>query len=147
MAWHYERTESEFAKIPEGVLRIRIGEVEKTTSKSGNEMLKFQFDVSGYNSKLFHYIVFLPDRPEITNRNLTQFFDSFADIPDGNFNFMEWVGKVGAANVEHDGDFVRIKSFIKKSAQKELPPWEEEGGNDSNSVMSGFTEVDDDMPF
>lgn len=148
MAWNYQRVENEFTKIPEGDHRIRINEVSKEKSKTGRDMLKFQFDVNGYNSKLFHYIVFLPDRPEITNRNLTQFFDSFADIPDGNFNFMEWVGKVGAAEVEHDGEYVRIKRFIPKRKQASLPPWRESGNGSVSSGPSGFTEVDDDnMPF
>lgn len=147
MAWNYERTESEFEKIPEGRHRIMIRNVEKTESQAGNEMLKFEFNVSGTNSRLFHYIVFLPDRPEITNRNLTQFFDSFTDIEDGNFDFMSWIGKVGAAEVEHDGEYVRVKRFLPKRAQASLPPWKD-AGNNTTTMMSGFTEVDDDdMPF
>lgn len=149
MDWNYERSESEFAKIPEGEHRIRVRSVEKTQSAAGNEMLKFEFNVSGTNSLLFHYIVFLPDRPEITNRNLTQFFDSFSDIKDGDFNYDNWIGKAGAALVEHDGEYVRIKRFIPVSKQKNLPPWKDVDGNtvENDLVGYGFTEVDDDLPF
>lgn len=146
MSWNYERVESEFERVPEGEHRIRIRSVEKTLSAAGNEMLKFEFNVSGMNSILFHYIVFLPDKPKITNSNLSRFFDSFADIPDGNFNLMEWVGKAGAALVEHDGQYDRIKRFIPKSRQDSLPPWKDTGSNTADS-MTGFVEVDDDLPF
>ena len=62
MAWSYEREErQEFAPIPEGKYRIRVKAVEKTVSNAGNEMLSFQFDVSGTNSILFHHITFLPN--------------------------------------------------------------------------------------
>lgn len=86
MAWSYQREESEFPLIPVGTHRVRIRDVEKTQSKSGNDMLKITLDVSGQGASLFHYIVFMQDRPEITNRMLTQFFDSFKDIQEGQFN-------------------------------------------------------------
>ena len=35
---------------------------------------------------------------------LTQFFDSFKDNEDGDFNMMKWIGKVGACQVKHDED-------------------------------------------
>ena len=76
MAWSYKREErSGFTPIAEGDYRIRIRSADKAVSKSGRDMLALQFDVSGSNQILYHYIVFLDDRPEITNRMLTQFFD------------------------------------------------------------------------
>ena len=102
MSWNYEREESSFEVIPEGNYRIRISKAEKAQSKSGNDMLALQFDVSGQNSMLYHYIVFLQDRPEITNRMLTSFFDSFKDIADGDFVLDNWIGKVGACRVKHE---------------------------------------------
>lgn len=145
--WDYKRTENTFDKIPEGIHRVRIREVEKAQSAAGNDMLVLVYDVSGTNSRLWDRIVFLKDRPEITNRNLTQFFDSFADIPEGNFNINSWVGKVGAVDVFHNGDYVNVKKYIPKSAQAELPPWKEAGDNSVNMNDYGFTEVDDDFPF
>lgn len=129
MAWSYKREEQSFAPLPEGKYRIRIKSVEKAMSQKGNDMLVFQFEVSGSNKILFYYLVFMNDRPEITNGKLTQFFDSFKDIKDGDFDILNWVGKVGACMVKHE-DYQgepreRISYFIKADKQDSLPPWQE----------------------
>ena len=130
MAWEYKREENTFeTKIPEGVHRIRIKAAEKAQSKNGSDMLALQFEVSGFNAVLYHYIVFLQDRPEITNRSLTQFFDSFKDIPEGDFDTSHWVGKVGACFVKHEeynGNInAKIGYFVTKEKQADLPAWKE----------------------
>ena len=130
MAWEFKREENTFEPIPEGKHRIRVKAVEKAQSKNGNDMLSLQFEVNGYNSTLYHYIVFLKDRPEITNRMLTQFFDSFKDIPEGDFNINNWVGKAGACVVKHEeyngNSNARISYFIAADKQGDLAPWEGE---------------------
>lgn len=153
MGWQYERTESEgFAQVPVGKHRVRIKEVTAEKSKSGNDMLKIILEVSGTNLLLFHYITFLNDRPEITNRMLTNFFDSFKDIQEGNFKFTQWAGKVGACMVspdKNDADKTRLSYFIAADKQDELPPWQEPS-NSGGGVPDGFEEVtpsDDDLPF
>lgn len=135
MAWNYERQERQFSIIPEGDYRIRIRDVEKAVSKNGRDMIVLQFDVSGRNEVLYHYIVFLDDKPEITNRNLTNFFDSFKDIADGDFNIRNWVGKVGACRIKHEEtDYnggstqARIHYFIEAGKQGSLPAWKEPSG-------------------
>lgn len=148
MDWQFKREEQKFDLIPEGKYRIRIRSVEKAVSKNGNDMLVFQFDVSGQRSILYHYLVFLNDKPEVTNRMLTQFFDSFKDIEDGNFNLASWVGKVGACTIKHDGDYARVGYFIKADKQGDLGDWKNPDGTvvDAN----GFTKVSDgidDLPF
>ena len=153
--WNFEREEQQFEIIPEGAYRIRIKSAEKAVSKTGKDMLALQFDVSGQTRILYHYIVFLPDRPEITNRNLTQFFDSFAGIKEGDFDTSHWVGQVGACRVKHedynDSLTERIKYFIPYSKQGELPEWQEAGqktpayaGKDVKVVEQAD---DDDLPF
>lgn len=159
MAWSYERTESEksYTLIPEGKHRIRIASADKAVSKNGNDMLTLKFDVSGYSSYVFHHIVFLDDRPEITNRMLTQFFDSFKDIPEGDFNMANWVGKVGAAKIKHEeyngNTNAKIHWFVKADKQDELPPWQEPE-RESSTTDSGDGDTDfatatatDDVPF
>lgn len=132
MAWEFKREERQFAVIPEGRYRIRIKKAEKAMSKNGNDMLALQFDVSGHSQILYHYIVFLNDRPEITNRMLTQFFDSFKDIPEGDFNMVNWIGKVGACQIRHDeyngNQTARLHYFIPANKQNDLPPWKEANG-------------------
>lgn len=160
MAWSYNREESSFKPIPEGRHRIRINSVEKVTAKTGREMLAFKFDVSGYSSMIFHNIVFMEDRPQLTNRLLTQFFDAFPGIPDGDFNVNNWVGKVGAAQVKHEeynGDTnARIHYFLKPDKAESLPPWiepqrETEGSSAParpiETDADGFMKVEDgDLP-
>lgn len=156
MSWEYNREEQQFELIPEGVHRIRVRSAEKAVSKSGRDMLVLQFDVSGYSSILYHYIVFLEDRPEITNRTLTQFFDSFADIKEGDFNLNNWIGKIGACSVKHEeynGNMqAKLHYYINKDKQADLPPWKEKGDNNTPVVGgNGFTDAinvpDEKMPF
>lgn len=145
MEWKFERVEQKFDEIPVGEHRIRIANAEKAISKNGNDMLALKFDVSGYTSKLYHYIVFLPENPEITNRNLTQLFDSFG-IEDDNFNLASWVGKVGGCMTKEDEYGTKIRYFLSKKKQESLPPWK-----DVEGVTLQAPEVvapdDDDLPF
>ena len=145
MEWKFERVEQKFDEIPVGEHRIRIANAEKAISKNGNDMLALKFDVSGYTSKLYHYIVFLPENPEITNRNLTQLFDSFG-IEDDNFNLASWVGKVGGCMTKEDEYGTKIRYFLSKKKQETLPPWK-----DCEGVALQAPEVvvpdDDDLPF
>ena len=144
----YKREEQTFEPIPEGAHRIRIKSADKAISSSGNDMIAFQFEVSGYNSLIYHYIVFLDDKPEITNRMLTQFFDSFKDIPDGDFNMKNWIGKVGACVVKRDeyngNKTAKIRYFLKKEKQDTLPPWKEPNSG-SATAMPDYDESD--LPF
>lgn len=165
MAWNYERNESSgYMSLPVGDYRVRIKEAEKTVSSSGNEMLKLTLEVSGTNNLLFHYIVFMPDKPEITNRMLTAFFDSFAGIPDGEFDTAKWKGKIGAVHVKHE-DYngepqAKVHYFINASKQGNLPKWVEPKKKDDNgggnvktasndtSFVAIEEDVDgDDLPF
>lgn len=149
MEWNFQREEQQFEVVPEGKHRIRVRSAEKAVSSNGNDMLALQFDVSGSSQVLYHYIVFLPDKPQITNRNLTQFFDSFKDIALGDFTLSNWVGKVGACEVKHEeyngSPTARIKYFISADKQSDLPPWTDANGKDPNA----FIEVDslEDLPF
>lgn len=148
--WNYQREESEFKPIPEGKHRIRIKSADKAVSKSGNDMLVLQFEVSGYNSTLYHYIVFMQNKPEITNRMLTQFFDSFKDISDGEFDTSKWIGKVGACQVKHeeynDKVTAKLHYFIRADRQADLPPWKEPEVKE-NSAPIIDVDVSDDLPF
>ncbi len=147
MAWDFKREEQKFEIIPEGDYRIRVKSAEKAVSKTGNDMITLQFDVSGQSRTLYSNITFLPDRPEITNRNLTQFYDSFKDIPEGNTDIASWVGKVGACHIKHEEykgkTNEKLHYFIKAEKQDALPPWVDKSQE--------FIKVDagdvDDVPF
>lgn len=143
MAWQYKREESQFQEIPEGTYRVRIESAEMAVSQKGNDMLVLKMAVSGQTSHIWNYITFLDDRPEITNRMLTQMFDSF-DIEEGNFNLASYAGKVGGAVIKHDEQGrAKVSYFIDKKKQANLPPWQ-----GAQSPVSGFIPVQsDDVPF
>ena len=141
MAWQFKREESEFDELAEGRYRVMIVDSEMAVSKNGNDMLVIKMQVSGGNRFLWNYITFLDDRPEITNRMLTQFFDCFG-IDDGNFNLKSYLGKVGGCQVKHDQDGrARVQYFLSKKQQEQLPPWEGQAPK--------FEEVpeDEELPF
>lgn len=147
--WQYKREDKQqFEQVPVGKHRIRIKSAEKAISKaSGNDMLVLQFEVSGMPNILYHYIVFLADRPEITNRNLTNFFDSFPGIVEGDFDMSHWIGKVGVCEVKpdkNDPERTRISYFIRADRQSELPPWRDASGQ---QTPPGFTQVATDSQF
>lgn len=130
MAWEYKREESKkFDLLPVGDYRIRIESAEKAVSKNGNDMLTFKFEVSGHNNKIFHNITFLKDNVSFTNQKLTEFFDSFKDIPEGEFDTSKWIGKVGACRVKHEeynGNVnAKVNYFIRADKQDKLPAWVE----------------------
>lgn len=154
MEWNYQRTENTFDDIPVGKHRVRIAGAEKAISRNGNDMLVLTLDVSGYNSRLWHYVVFMPDRPEITNRKLTEIFDSFG-IEDGDFNLKNWIGKVGACVTKQDEYGTKVNYFINRKKQGELPPWKEPTAKGSSpasaaSATSDWSDVpadENDLPF
>lgn len=154
MEWNYQRTENTYDEIPVGKHRVRIAGAEKAISRGGNDMLVLTLDVSGYNSRLWHYVVFMPDRPEITNRKLTEIFDSFG-IADGDFNLKNWIGKVGACVTKQDEYGTKVNYFINRKKQGELPPWKEPTAKGSSpasaaSATSDWSDVpadEDDLPF
>lgn len=153
MAWNYKREEStQFEVIPEGKYRALIDSAEKAISKSGNDMLVIKMKVSGQTSSIWFYISFLEDRPEITNRMLTQLFDSFG-IEEGNFNLASYVGKAGGICVKHDDTGrARISYLLSKKQQEELPPYVGDPVKlpprvDKDGFMEIPEDTGDDLPF
>ena len=136
--------ESGFALIPAGDVRVRIASVEEQKSSNGNDMLKIVLDVSGHSSTIWHFLVFLPQNPQMTNQKLGQIFDSFG-IPSGNMNFSSWVGKVGGARIKHEqynGETKeRVSYFLSRSKVDKLPAWQDSPGK--ASVMGGGNLVPD----
>ena len=154
MAWIFnphDYEEKDFAPVPEGDHRVRIAEVVFKTFKSGNEGYEITLDVSGHNSKLWHYLVLKQDDPKKTNQNIGSFFDSF-EITDWDLShYRNWVGKVGAVRVKHE-DYngttsAKVAYCISWAKQEKLP-----AAKFSGTVASagGFNpvEIDDaELPF
>ena len=146
MDWKFEEKETEFKKLPAGKYRLRIADVEQKQSKTGKDMVVLTLDISGNPTKVWYYLVFMPDNPDITNRNLTAIFDSFG-IDKGNMSFESWKGKVGAAQLKYDeNEYLKVHYFIKKEQQAGLPSWVEPN---SEEATGGYVTVEnpEDLPF
>lgn len=148
MNWNFQRVEQKFEQLAVGKYRLRIKNAEKAVSRNtSNDMLIVTFEVSGGKHTLMHYIPFLPDKPEITNRMLTQFFDSFGI--DGNFNLATWKGKVGGCQTkmeEYNGkERAKISYFLTKKQQEELPAWQENNQDKDKLTLTPVS--DNDLPF
>ena len=152
--WNFNANDYEeqsFKPIPVGDHRVRILTAEEQTSNSGRQMIKLVLNVSGHNSTIWHFLVFMPENQKLTNQKLGELWNSFG-IPQGNFNLQEWVGKVGAAKVKHDTynnePSAKIAYFINKDRQDKLPAWKEPS---NASLTGGFEEVplpdDGDLPW
>lgn len=154
--WNFNSADYEeksgFTVIPVGEHRVRIASAEEQTSNSGNPMIKLVLDVSGYNSTIWHYVVFLPTNAKITNQKLGELWNSFG-IAQGDFNLNSWVGKVGAAKVRHE-DYngspqPRIAYFIAKNRQDALPAWVEPSNGGFKNSNAGWEEIspEEELPW
>lgn len=135
----------EHAKLEPGDYRVEIVSAEEATSKSGNPMIVIGVKPNGSNITIKHYIV----KNEYFNRNMTDFFDSF-NVDEGDFNFLTWVGAVGAAKLKEDEQgYLKVAWFIKKDKADKLPEWVGEMP-ERQTVEEGLgleETMDDDMPW
>ena len=148
--WNYEETKRDFEpeQIPNGDYRMIIRGAEKAMSKDiikPKKMIKLKLGVSGYAKSIYHYIVFLPDNREVTNRNLTNFFRSFG-IEGGNFNPDSYLGKEGAGRVEIDSNgYEKVKYFLEGTMKDRLPAFAPPAKK--AKVEKPKQELEDDIPF
>ena len=149
--WSYNPEDyGKIRPITPGQYRVRIESAEEQVSTTGKDMIKMTLKVSGQSTKIFHYFVFIPDKPEMTNDKLGRIFDSFGITP-GDLNVLNWKGKVGAAEISNETDNQgnmqsRVKFFIQRKNQNSLPAWQENPVRQA-SVNSEMLNPDDDCPF
>ncbi len=147
--WNYEETKSDFEseQIPNGDYRMVIRGAEKAMSKdtvNPKKMIKLKLGVSGYAKNIYHYIVFLPNNREITNRNLTNFFRSFG-IEGGNFNLNSYLGKKGAGRIEIDSNgYEKVKYFLEGTMKDRLPAFAPPA---KKAKVVETKQEEDDIPF
>ena len=141
----YTREEREEQAKVTGKLRCVITDVEEGTSKaSGLPMIIVSVRPSGTVFKVKTYIV----KNEYFNRNMTQFFDAFHEIGDGNFNFIEWPGCEGAAMFDlDDKGYMKVKYFIDPVRAASLPPFEGEKPERQTFTVLEDSESEDGLPF
>ena len=142
-AWDdYQREEREESAKVTGRLRCVIVDVEETESKtSGLPMIIVSVRPSGTVFKVKSYIV----KNEHFNRNMTQFFDAFSEIPDGCFDFLTWIGCEGAAMFDTDDrGYLKVRFWIDAVRAENLPPFE--GEKPERQTITKLEESADDMP-
>ena len=142
----YQREEREESAKVTGRLRCVIVDVEETESKtSGLPMIIVSVRPSGTVFKVKSYIV----KNEHFNRNMTQFFDAFPEIPDGNFNFIEWIGCEGAAMFDlDDRGYMKVKYWIDAVRAEILPPYEgEKPEKQTVTTLTEDADPEDGLPF
>ena len=118
--------------VPPGKYRVRIEDAEEQVSKSGKDMVRLTLKVSGYNSRIWYYLVFDGTTAEArarTDDKLGQIFNSF-ELQPGDLNLEHWKGKVGAATIKNELDNKEtmravVSWFIRRDKQEELPAWQE----------------------
>ena len=80
---------------------------------------------------------------------MTQFFDAFPQIPDGNFELFTWIGSLGAANFGTDENgYLKVKWWVSPDKAANLPEFEGDRPpkQELGSIKDEDTE-DDELPF
>ena len=148
--WNYQREERTSGGTT-GKQRCVIVSAEEKVSKAGKPMIEVGVRPSGCTFTVKTYLV----SGEYFNRNATQLFGAFPEIPEGSFNLIEWVGAVGAAMFDlDDRGYLKVKYFIDPVKAASLPPFEGEKPprqtvtslEDDEPGADDFAE-DDDLPF
>lgn len=146
-AWDdYQREEREEQAKVTGKLRCVIVDVEETESKtSGLPMIVISVRPSGTVFKVKSYLV----KNEKFNRNATQFFDAFPEIPDGCFEFLRWIGCEGAAMFDLDErNYLKVRYWIDAVKAADLPPYEGDRPEKQEiTTLNDEDDLDEEMPF
>lgn len=148
MGFNFKREES--TNVGAGDHRFEVVSAEQTTSKSGKQMIVIGLKPNGASFTVNDYIV----EGEYFNRKMTQFYDS-TGIAEGDFNFLTWVGAVGAAKFKEDENgYLKVGYYIDQKRAEKLPPWqgptpERQTVTTIGSGAGNFVDIssDDDLPF
>lgn len=137
--WTYVRDEGEHESTPLiGKHRVVITNAEFGKTKDGTrDKITITVRPSGKTFTVKYYII----SGEYWNRNLTDFYDAFPSIEEGNTEVLTWIGAEGAAMFgedKTDSRYSRIRWFLKPDQAKDLPPFEGE-----RPVQQTVTTLDD----
>lgn len=143
MSWNYTPEESTYENVKPGeYLCVVTGAEEAMTKESHKRMLVISTRINGSNLVVKNYIV----EGEYFNRNLTAFFDAFG-IERGDFNYIGWVGALGAVKlVEDEKGYLKVKRYLLPEQAKDLAPWEGELP-ERQTVTKVVENEEDELPF
>lgn len=146
----YKREENERASAITGKRRVVITEategVTGVNSKvPGTPQIIIKLRPSGCKFTLTSRI----QKDDRFNRRMTEFFDAFPDVGDGNFNFIEWVGCEGAAMLkEGNNGYTEVAYFLDPVRAADLPPFEGDKPKKQTIIrLDDDGDTDDELPF
>lgn len=146
----YQREEQERESAVVGKYRVVITEAGDAVTgpnskKPGTPMIVIKLRPSGRHFTVTHRIV----KNEYFNRNMTQFFDAFPEITEGDFNFLGWVGAEGAAMFKEDSNgYTQVSYFLSPERAADLPAFEgEKPEKQSVTTLDDDSGLDDELPF
>ena len=146
----YQREEQERESAVVGKYRVVITEAGEAVTgpnskKPGTPMIVIKLRPSGRHFTVTHRIV----KNEYFNRNMTQFFDAFPEIEEGDFNFLSWVGAEGAAMFKEDANgYTQVAYFLDPVRAADLPAFEgEKPEKQTITKLEDEEEDDGDLPF
>lgn len=149
MDWNYTREENERQSAIVGKYRVVITDAYETVTgekskNPGTPMIVVKLRPSGRGFSLSYRI----QKNDWFNRKMTEFFDSFPEIKEGSFEFMEWIGCEGAAMLkEGNSGYTEVAYLIDAVKAADLPPFEGEKPERQKVTSLNETDDDDDLPF
>lgn len=152
--WNFDPSqykEYDFQMIPAGDHRVRITDVVEKHFKSGNEGYEMTLEVSGYNSKLWYYLVLDKSNPTQTNQRIGDFFNSFGITNPAMGSGKQWVGAAGAVRVKHEEyngqTSAKVAFCIARKNQDKLPPWKAGNTTTAPTPAPAPAFAPEDLPF
>lgn len=145
----YKREENERESALTGKHRVVITDVSEAVTGAnskvpGTPMIVVKLRPSGRRFTVTHRIV----KNDYFNRNMTQFFDAFPEINDGDFNFLSWIGCDGAAMFKEDSNgYTQVSYFLDPVRAADLPAFEGEKPEKQTITSLEDSEEDDELPF
>ena len=142
--------EKNFEIIPVGDYRARISDVVERTFSSGNSGYEITFEINGYNSKLWAYLVLDPSNPAQTNQRIGEFFNAFGIVSPAMGSGKQWIGCMGAVRIKHEEyngqNRAKIAYYIAKSRQDKLAPWQNGSAAPTQETFMSV-EIPENLPF
>lgn len=145
----FGREEKERESAVTGKHRVVIVDAEEAVTgpnskNPGTPMVVIKLRPSGRHFTVTHRIV----KNDYFNRNMTQFFDAFPEIPFGEQNMMLWIGAEGAAMFKEDANgYTQVQYFLSPERAADLPPFEGEKPERQTMTTLDDPEDTDELPF
>ena len=152
MSWIFNPDDYEdksFELIPVGDYRARISEVVEKTFNSGSRGYEVTMEISGFKSRVWHYLVLDESDAKRTNQRIGDLFNSFGITDPVLDHYHAWVGKVGGVRIKHSeyngNTSAKVAFCLSKKNQEKLPPAQFGDAAPATAVPNVFNASD--LPF